>query len=129
LEERFTRQLAISDRRQTPEWQAQHSDRVAKMLEFNRASAEIGSDDPDRARGAALQLEARRGHDTWDRLSSLSLPVLLAAGRHDGIAPLENMQRMGERIRGSELRVYDGGHLFLLQDRSAYPDIVRWLEG
>ena len=27
----------------------------------------------------------------------------------------------------SELRVYEGGHLFLIQDRAAYPDIVEWL--
>jgi 3-oxoadipate enol-lactonase len=37
------------------------------------------------------------------------------------------MMGMAGRIPNAELRVYDGGHLFLIQDRSAYPDIVRWL--
>ena len=31
------------------------------------------------------------------------MPVLLAAGRYDGIAPLANMQAMHEQIPGSDL--------------------------
>ena len=127
LEERFRRQLSVSDLRQTPEWQREHADTVAKMLEWNRNASKIGEDDPRKAAGAALQLDARRRHDTWGRLPRLEMPVLLAAGRYDGIAPLSNMEGMAGRIPNAELRVYDGGHLFLLQDRSAYPDIVRWL--
>ena len=53
--------------------------------------------------------------------------MLLCAGRYDGIAPLANMQALKERIPGAELKVYEGGHLFLLQDRNAYRDIVAWL--
>ena len=127
FEERFGRQIGLSDVRQTPEWQREHADAVAKMLEWNRNASKIGEDDPQKAAGAALQLDARRRHDTWDRLGRLEMPVLLAAGRYDGIAPLSNMERMAERIANAELRVYDGGHLFFVQDRSAYPDIVRWL--
>jgi 3-oxoadipate enol-lactonase len=127
LEERFALQMSISDVRQTREWQRAHSDAVEKMAAFNRAAAAIGSDDPAKAIGAALQLDARSRHDTWGRLGELHMPVLLCAGRYDGIAPLRNMEGMSARIRGSELRVYDGGHLFLLQDRTAYPQIVDWL--
>jgi len=126
--ERFRRQLAISDTRQTPQWQAAHPDAVARMWRFAQAAAELGRDDPDRARGAAWQLQARAGHDTWSRLPSLAIPVLLCAGRYDGIAPLSNMQAMAGRIAGSELRIYEGGHLFLLQDPAAYRDIVAWLQ-
>jgi len=127
-EERFHRQLAVSDVRQTPEWQREHAETVAKMLEWNRNASRFGEDDPQKAAGAALQLDARRRHDTWDRLHRLDMPVLLAAGRYDGIAPLTNMEGMARRIPNAELRVYDGGHLFFIQDRSAYPDIVRWLQ-
>ena len=127
LQDRFHRQLSISDVRQTPDWQSAHADRVARMWQYAQAAAELGRDDPDKARSAALQLEARAAHDTWSRLPGLTLPVLLCAGRYDGIAPLANMQALKERIPGAELKVYEGGHLFLLQDRNAYRDIVAWL--
>jgi 3-oxoadipate enol-lactonase len=55
------------------------------------------------------------------------MPVLLCAGKYDGIAPLGNMRAMAQRVASSELRAYEGGHLFLIQDRTAYPDIVAWL--
>ena len=127
-EERLVLQMSISDVRQTPQWQLAHREAVEKMFAFSRAAASLGRDDPDKATGAALQLEARSRHDTWDRLGELGMPVLLCAGRHDGIARLSNMEGMAARIRSAELRVYDGGHLFLLQDRAAYPQIVDWLE-
>ena len=126
-DERLAHQLAISDVRQTPEWQRTHPDAVERMLKWSRAAASIGGNDPAHVAGAALQLDARRRHDTWDRLEQLKIPVLLCAGRYDGIAPLHNMDAMARRIPMAELRVYDGGHLFLIQDRSAYPQIVDWL--
>ena len=127
VDERMTRQLAISDLRQTAEWQRSHPEAVERMLAWSRAAASIGGSDPTRLVGEALQLDARRRHDTWDRLDQLKMPVLLCAGRYDGIAPLRNMEAMAGRIPTAELRVYTGGHLFLLQARSAYPEIVDWL--
>jgi 3-oxoadipate enol-lactonase len=53
--------------------------------------------------------------------------VLLCAGKYDGIAPMANMRAMADRIPASELRAYEGGHLFLIQDRSAYAQVVEWL--
>jgi 3-oxoadipate enol-lactonase len=129
FEQRFVLQLPISDVRQTPDWQAAHPEAVERMMSWARAAAALGADDPDRARGAALQLDARMGHDTWARLPHLNMPVLLCAGRFDGIAPPANMRAMAGRIPAAELRVYDGGHMFLVQDRSAYAQIIDWLNG
>jgi 3-oxoadipate enol-lactonase len=126
FEERFFRQLSISDVRQTPEWQQANPAAVERMLGWARSAQTLGADDPDRTRGAALQLEARAKHDTWARLAQLDMPVLLCGGRFDGIAPLANMQAMAARIPAAELRIYEGGHLFLMQDRRAYADIVAW---
>ncbi len=53
------------------------------------------------------------------------MPVLLCAGKYDGIAPMANMRAMADRIPASELRAYEGGHLFLIQDRAAYAEIRR----
>ena len=36
----------------------------------------------------ARQLEARRHHDTWERLGAIEAATLVAAGRHDALAPL-----------------------------------------
>lgn len=127
IEERVQLQLSISDTRQDAEWQRAHPQAVERALAMAHAAAELGADGPSRRTGAALQLDARRRHDTWNRLPELKMPVLLCAGKYDGIAPLGNMRAMARRIASSELRVYEGGHLFLIQDRAAYPDIVEWL--
>jgi 3-oxoadipate enol-lactonase len=119
--------MSISDLRQDVEWQRAHPETVERALQWGRAAANLGADASPRNVGAALQLDARRRHDTWDRLPELRMPVLLCAGLYDGIAPIENMQAMARRIPSSELRMYGGGHLFLIQDRSAYPEIVAWL--
>lgn len=35
---------------------------------------------------------------------------------------------MAASIPGAELKMFDGGHLFVMQDRSAYPAIIDWLK-
>ena len=128
IEERILLQMSISDMRQNAGVAARSSGGGRASIGVRSRGAELGADDPSRrARGAALQLDARRRHDTWTRFRNSDMPVLLCAGRYDGIAPLANMQAMAKRIPASELRVYEGGHLFLMQDRSAYADIVAWL--
>jgi 3-oxoadipate enol-lactonase len=129
IEERIPLQMSISDVRQNAEWQRAHADAVERALVWGRAAATLGGDAPSRTSGAVLQLDARQRHDTWNRLPELRMPVLLCAGRHDGIAPVANMEAMARRIPSSELRIYEGGHLFLIQDRTAYRDIVEWLRG
>ena len=81
------------------------------------------------AKGSALQLEARRHHDTWERLGSISCPTLVCGGRYDGIAPPPNSEHLAERIPGAQLAFFEGGHQFLWQDPSAYPRILAFLAG
>ena len=85
------------------------------------------ADDPAAPVGARRQLEARAGHDTWNRLPAVTAPTLVVGGRYDQQAPVANVERLAGRIPGAELRFYDGGHLFLLQDPSAWADIVAFL--
>jgi 3-oxoadipate enol-lactonase len=77
--------------------------------------------------GLLRQLDARAGHDTWDRLGALTAPTLIAAGRFDPMAPLANSIALNTAILGSELRAYDGGHPFFFQDRQAFLDIAEFL--
>jgi 3-oxoadipate enol-lactonase len=51
----------------------------------------------------------------------------VCAGRFDGIAPLANSERLAAAIPGARLEVFDGGHLFLLQDPKAYEVIIDFL--
>jgi pimeloyl-ACP methyl ester carboxylesterase len=74
-----------------------------------------------------MQLEARRDHDVWNRLPAITCPTLVAAGRYDGIAPLVNSEAIASRIPGADLRVYEGGHTFFVQDRQALTDTLAFL--
>ena len=126
-DERRRRQLAISDVRFEESWQDANPTDAARLLERMRATD--GATPPDAAAttGARRQLEARKGHDTWDRLDAIAAPTLVAAGRYDGIAPVANSQALADRIPKASMQVFEGGHLFLLQDRAAWSAILRFL--
>jgi 3-oxoadipate enol-lactonase len=38
-----------------------------------------------------------------------------------------NSRGLTERIPDAELKLFEGGHLFMIQDRTAYPAIIDWL--
>lgn len=125
------RRAAISQRnldtRFDPAFLDQHpTDRA--IVEMMRAGATAPKSD-EVLRGERMQLEARRHHDVWDRLPAITCPTLVACGAYDGTAPPANSEAIHSRIAGSELRRYEGGHLFGLQDRRAFPEIVEFLVG
>ena len=126
-EVRSGRLLALADTRCDEAWQAEHPDEVAAVLAYRRQGEQLSRSDPDATAGARRQLEARAGHDTSDRLHAILCPTLVCGGRHDGIAPPANSEALAARIPGAELELYDGGHLFLIQDRSAWPRITEFL--
>jgi 3-oxoadipate enol-lactonase len=117
-DEKLAKQLAVSDTRFDEAWQAANPDDAAKVFDTMRARATVTDD------GARAQLYARSRHDTYDRLPQIACPTLVAAGRYDGIAPVANSEAIASQIPGATLEVFDGGHLFLLQDRAAWPRIV-----
>jgi 3-oxoadipate enol-lactonase len=85
--------------------------------------------DPDVAAGLRRQLAARAGHDVVAELGSITCPTLVCAGSHDRLAPVENSRFLADRIPDARLEVFDGGHLFLVQDRTAWTAIVDFLDG
>ena len=66
--------------------------------------------------GSRLQLEARKYHDTYDRLDQIRCPVLVAGGRYDAHRTSENAEALAARIPGARLEFFEGGHMFLRQD-------------
>jgi pimeloyl-ACP methyl ester carboxylesterase len=116
---------SILDTRFTPEFLAAdaRSHAIAQVLAGRIAAART----PEQRHGESAQFRARRGHDVWDRLPRIACPTLVACGRTDGIAPVANSEAIVARIPDAELRTYDGGHVFFLQDRRAIPEILDFL--
>lgn len=87
----------------------------------------LNADEPGAAMGARRQLEARAEHDTWLRLGEIAAPTFVVGGRYDRQAPVENLERLAGALPNARLKLFDGGHLFLLQDREAWAAIVDFL--
>ncbi len=124
-QERAAAQLRLADSRWDDRWLEAHP--------ADRALAEgltAGHDQQDPAAAAAYQaqLEARAGHDVWDRLDAITCPALVGYGKYDQIAPAHNSTAIASRLRGAELRGYEGGHLFLVQDPAAFPEYEAFLQ-
>jgi 3-oxoadipate enol-lactonase len=119
--------LPISDTRRDAAWAKERPELYEQLIA--QSAADPFADEPGRAMGAHRQLEARARHDTWDRLPSIGVPTLIAAGRYDGIALPETQEKMAARIPGAQLRWFEGGHLFMVQDRTAAPAIAAFVQG
>jgi 3-oxoadipate enol-lactonase len=149
--DRNARRTLLLDTRFTSEWLSAHpgDQRLVEMMaERSRApsnaTGETGAGaaamktarhdgEPHahatRETGEHEQLMARSRHDVTDRLAALRCPTLVASGRYDGIAPVANGEAIATRVPGAELRVYEGGHAFFVQDRTALPEILDFLAG
>ena len=114
----------LLDTRFDDEWLEVHpGDRRLVALMDARAGGAGG----DGEAGAELQMEARRGHDVWERLGAIDCPTLVACGRFDGIAPPANSAAIAGAVPRAVLAAYEGGHAFFVQDPRAIPDVVDFL--
>ena len=125
IDEKLARYPLLLDTRFTPEFLAADArGRAIAQVMTGRMSTERT---PDQVWGEAQQMIARQGHDVWDRLGAITCPTLVACGETDGIAPRANSEAIVSRVPSAELRAYEGGHAFFVQDRSAFPEIVEFL--
>jgi 3-oxoadipate enol-lactonase len=124
-DERARLMVSISDIRCDAVWAADNPSRMEELLRTWKDDP--FADEPGHRTGIRRMLQARQGHDTWDRLGRIDCPVLVCGGRYDGIALPASQERMAGRIRGARLRMFEGGHFFLWQDDSAFAEIVRFL--
>lgn len=126
-DERITRSIELADVRLDAAWRAAHPDRWDALVAMRRDQEATGADEPGRQDGARRQLEARRHHDTYDRLPAIACPTFVCGGRFDGIATPDNVERLAAAIPGARLELFDGGHLFLWQDGAAFPAVIDFL--
>jgi 3-oxoadipate enol-lactonase len=128
-EEYARRILYLSDTRRDAVWQAANPAQFQLLLDQTLAGLRVGADEPGRQMGAWRQLEARALHDTFERLSHLRMPVYICGGWYDGIATPAHLDAMQTQIPGAQLELFEGGHLFFIQDPRAFDRIVAFLQG
>jgi 3-oxoadipate enol-lactonase len=126
-EERLLRSVELSDQRMDAAWRKANPDAFANIRKLMAKRASVGAGEPGREAGARAQMEARRRHDVYDRLPRAGMPTLVCAGRHDGIAPVANSEAIAIQLPDAALEVFEGGHLFLVQDRRANERILGFL--
>ena len=59
----------------------------------------------------------------------MTTPVFLCGGKYDGIAPPENLEAVASQISNAQLEFFEGGHMFLAQDPTAFPRAAAFLRG
>lgn len=126
-EARAALQVSLSDSRRDEAWKTANPGQYRMLHAY--AAADPFADEAGHAEGAARQIAARANHDTWDRLPQIACPVLVAGGRHDGIAPPAVVRALAGRIGGSRLAFFEGGHLFFVEDAAAWPAMIEFLAG
>ncbi|MGB0128676.1 MAG: alpha/beta hydrolase [Rhodocyclaceae bacterium] len=127
--QRARRMVELGDLRRDEQWQSENPKLFQALQAEALASIEFAAEETDHGMGERRQLEARCGHDTWDRLPQLRLPVSVLGGRYDGVAAPACQESLAGRIRGAAFKLFEGGHLFFLQDSRAYPRIRASLAG
>jgi pimeloyl-ACP methyl ester carboxylesterase len=125
--EAAARGAVLLDTRFTPEWLATHENDQAFLDMILKVF--VSQSEGDARRGEIEQLNARSRFDCIDRLDRITAPTLVAAGRYDGIAPVANAEVIAEHVPDAELRLYEGGHVFFVQDPTAGPDVLAFLAG
>ena len=128
-QERAVRVVPLSDTRRDAAWQAANPQQFQELVDETVAGFLVGADEPGRRIGARHLLEARSRHNTYDRLPNLQMPVFICGGRYDGIAPVANLEAIHKQVPHTRLELFDGGHLFFLQDARAFERIAAFLHG
>lgn len=127
--EEYARKIVyLSDTRRDDIWQAANPSPFQILLNQTLAGLQVGSEEPGRQMGVRRQLEARALHDTYKRLPTLKMSVYICGGRYDGIATPANLEAMQKQIPGSRLELFEGGHLFFIQDPRAFGRIMAFLQ-
>ena len=129
VEDYARRVLQLSDTRRDAAWQAANPTQFQALFDQTLAGLRVGADEAGRQIAFRRQLEARAHHDTYKRLPALRMPVYICGGRYDGIATPANLEAMQKQILGARLELFEGGHLFYIQDSRAFDRIVAFLRG
>ena len=91
------------------------------LLELNQLSAQH----PTPKHGMINQMAAIQGHDTYERLSNITVPTLVITGKEDGLVPPENSATLAQRIPNADLAILsNASHLFNIELAQTTVDVV-----
>ena len=127
--EKAVRLIEIMDARRDAAWRKEHPEQYRQLLEQMVQNFSIGADEKGRKMGDRRQLEARKGHDTCSRLSGLTMPVFICGGLYDANCPVKSLEWLHGRIPHAQFELFEGGHLFFLQDPRAFKRMEAFLKG
>ena len=125
--ERAKMMIRLADRRRDQAWADAYRQMYDVLVAQTEAILTFSQDQPGFEIGARRQLEARKDHDTYDRLPLLPMPTLVVGGTHDDLAPESVVRALAARIPGAQVRFFNGGHLFHLQDRASWDVVIAFL--
>ncbi len=91
---------ALMPIRFTEEFIEKHKDIIDEIIKE-------GLEYPTPPHGYACQMQAVRGHDTYDRLPQIKAPTLVIAGSVDKLGPVENAKILASRIPNAELVILE----------------------
>ena len=61
--------------------------------------------------------------------TELTMPVFIRGGKYDGLAPVANLEALERQIPNAHLEFFEGGHLFLREDKKAVERVIAFLQG
>jgi len=117
----------ISDTRCDEAWQGKNPDAMVEHARNAGAIRRLYGKEANFNIGREHLMEARRYHDCWDRLREITAETLVCGGRYDGIAPPTNQEALASQIPNARLEMFEGGHIFIAQDKSAHVKIIEFL--
>lgn len=126
VEEKFRTMIKLSDNRVTDEWFEKDLEKVELLR--RRADKSEFFNEHNYLHGAKMQVQARRYHDCWEGLADIAVPALCGGGTNDDIATPDAMRNLAERLPNGELKLYDGGHMFFIQNPEAYDDLIAFFQ-
>ena len=128
-DEKAEKVIYLTDNRIDAEWKAKNPQKYKQMLDKVLNGFQVGAGEPERELGYKLQIEARKRHNTYERLQSIGLKVFIAGGEYDNICDSNNLKAISSQIDSSILRIYPYGHLFFMQDNNYWQDLQSFFLG
>ena len=121
--------MEIMDTRRDAAWRKAHPEQYRQLLEQMVQNFSAGLNEEGRKTGERRQLEARKSHDACSRLSGLAMPVFICGGLYDANCPVKSLNYLHGQIPHAHFELFEGGHLFFLQDPRAFKRIEAFLRG
>ena len=126
-DEKAEKVISLTDTRIDAEWKSNNPQQYQQMLERIKEGFKVGAQEPGRELGYKLQMQARKLHNTFERLPQINSDTYIAGGEFDGICSLNNLKAINAQIKKSLLKVYPHGHLFFMQDDNFWADTMAFI--